>query len=171
MHVFPRWRVAGYNYFNTERNTNTKTSRSVWQNVSRFSTQKKNLNSTWQLSEGTMIGVSSTEGHFTVHCGPESPQLPWLPLTSTRTHSLLLRCAGRGGGWQTLLPVHQFAAGFPQGSLQLVDAGLVLQQNILWLIQKLEEREKDMKMCASQTAQSVNRFRVCRAGAYLSCLK
>lgn len=83
-----------------------------------------------------------------------SPQIPWLPLTYTRTHSLLLRCSDRGGGWQTLLPVHQFAAGFPQGSLQLIDAGLVLQQDILWLIQKLDEREEDKT--ERETVKSVN---------------
>lgn len=43
---FPWWQVAGYNYFNTKRNTNTKTSRSVWQNVSRFSKKKSEFNMT-----------------------------------------------------------------------------------------------------------------------------
>lgn len=41
-----------------------------------------------------------------------------------------------------LLAVHQFAAGLPQGSLQLVDAGLVLQQHVLRFIQELEEQNE-----------------------------
>lgn len=44
-----------------------------------------------------------------------------------------------------LLAVHQLAVGLPQGSLQLVDAGLVLQQEVLRLIQKLEEHVQKEK--------------------------
>lgn len=59
----------------------------------------------------------------------------------------LLRGALRGGGGrrrgQSALPlpisisVDQFAVGLLQGPLELIDAGLVLQQDILWLVQEL----------------------------------
>ena len=75
----------------------------------------------------------------TDHSGPERPQNPPKPPYSAPTHSLLLWCARRGGCRQTLFTVHQLAVGFPQGSLQLVDAGLVLQQDVLRLIQELED--------------------------------
>lgn len=62
------------------------------------------------------------------------------PLPLYSTHSLPLRRAGRGGSRQTFLADRQLAVGLLQGLLQFVDARLVLQQNILRLIQKLEEK-------------------------------
>lgn len=44
-----------------------------------------------------------------------------------------------------LLAVHQLAVGLPQGSLQLVDAGLVLQQEVLRFIMELEVEENVWK--------------------------
>lgn len=45
---------------------------------------------------------------------------------------------GRGGQpalpLPVSIPVDQFAVGFLQGPLELVDAGLVLEQDILWLV-------------------------------------
>ena len=75
----------------------------------------------------------------------KSPHRHPLPPARAPTHSLLLWCACRGGGRQTLLAVHQLAVGLPQGSLQLVDAGLVLQQEVLRLIQKLEENVQKVR--------------------------
>lgn len=59
----------------------------------------------------------------------------------------LLRGALRGGGGgrrgqpalplPISIPVDQFAVGLLQGPLELIDAGLVLQQDILWLVQEL----------------------------------
>lgn len=69
-------------------------------------------------------------------------QLQYSTLTLSHTHSLLLGRVTRWGRWETLFPIHQLAVGFPQGSLQLVDARLVLQQHVFWFIQKLQS-EKD----------------------------
>lgn len=46
---------------------------------------------------------------------------------------------GRRGGQPAFplpvsIPVDQFAVGFLQGPLELIDAGLVLQQDVLWLV-------------------------------------
>jgi hypothetical protein len=38
--------------------------------------------------------------------------------------------------------VDQFAVGLLQGPLEFIDAGLVLQQDILWLVQELGMREE-----------------------------
>jgi hypothetical protein len=40
------------------------------------------------------------------------------------------------------IPVDQFAVGLLQGPLEFIDAGLVLQQDILWLVQELGMREE-----------------------------
>lgn len=74
--------------------------------------------------------------------GAMEPASPF-PLAYAATHSLLLWRPRWGGGRQALLAVHQFAVGLPQGSLQLVDAGLVLQQEVLRLIQKLQENVQE----------------------------
>lgn len=65
------------------------------------------------------------------------------PCHFPHTHSLLLRCVTRWGRWEMLFPVYQLAVWFPQGSFQLVDACLMLQQHVLWFIQKLwSERDE-----------------------------
>lgn len=84
------------------------------------------------------------------------PTFPF-PLAYAPTHSLLLWRPRRGGGRQTLLAVHQFAVGLPQGPLQLVDAGLVLQQEVLRLIQKLQENVQEERRKKEKTRRKNGR--------------
>ena len=68
---------------------------------------------------------------------------PQLGSGETYLVDLLRGALGGGGGGRrgqpafplpVSIPVDQFAVGFLQGPLELVDAGLVLQQDILWLV-------------------------------------
>lgn len=68
------------------------------------------------------------------------PPHPTTPHPST--HSLLLGRRCRRGGRQALLTVGQLAVGLPQRPLQLIDAGLVLQQEVLWLVPELSRKGK-----------------------------
>lgn len=65
------------------------------------------------------------EGEFKYNADPQA-------------HLFSLRGSSRGGGGgEAFLPLGELAVGLSQSSLQLVDAGLVLLENILWLVQEL----------------------------------
>ncbi|MEQ2192845.1 hypothetical protein XENOCAPTIV_018312 [Xenoophorus captivus] len=67
------------------------------------------------------------------------------------THSLLLWSSRWRCRRKTLLSNHQLAVGLSQGPFQLIDAGLVLQQDILRFIKKLEKNHETEAGVSSQS--------------------
>jgi len=55
-----------------------------------------------------------------------------------QAHLFSLRGSSRrGGGGEAFLPLGELAVGLSQSPLQLIDAGLVFLENVLWLVQEL----------------------------------